>query len=57
MKGSPDIEKFSYTLQNNIPAGDIENFIYCINNELKLRLMVYYDAYYGKVFKKGNIFY
>ena len=57
MKVSPDIEKFSYTLQNNIPAGDIENLIYCINNELKLRLIAYYDKNYGKFFKRGSILY
>ena len=57
MNGIPDIEKYSYTLQNNIPAGDIENLIYCINNEIKLRLIVYYDRNCAQIFKRGNLFY
>ena len=49
MKGSDDITKFNCILRNNIPAGNIENLIYCTNNEMKLRLMVYYDTNYGSL--------
>ena len=51
------LQKYSYTLQNSILAGDIEKLIYSINNEVKLRLMVYYDLRYAKVFGRGDIFY
>ena len=53
----PDIEKYAYTLQNNFPAGDIENLIYSINNEIKLRLMVYYDRNHAQIFGRGGVFY
>ena len=52
----PDTEKYAYTLQNNIPAGDIENLIYSINNEIKLRLMGYYDRNYAQIFGRGDVF-
>ena len=51
------IQKYSYTLKNSILAGDIEKLIYSINTEVKLRLMVYYDIRYAKVFGRGDIFY
>ena len=51
------IHKYSYIIKNNILAGDIERLIYCINNEIKLRLMVYFDVHYAKVFGKGDIFF
>ena len=51
------IQKYSYTLKNSILAGDIEKLIYSINNEVKLRLMAYYDIRYVKVFGRGDIFY
>ena len=57
MHETSEIEKFTDTLQNNIPAGDIEKLIYSINNEIKLRLMVYYDRRYAQIFGKGDIFY
>ena len=51
------IQKYSYIIKNNILAGDIERLIYCINNEIKLRLMVYFDLHYAKVFGRGDIFF
>ena len=51
------LQKYSYTIQNSILAGDVERLIYSINNEIKLRLMVYYDLNYAKVFGRGDIFY
>ena len=51
------IHKYSYIIKNNILAGDIERLIYCINNEIKLRLMVYFDVHYAKVFGRGDIFF
>ena len=51
------IQKYSYTLKNSILEGDIEKLIYSVNNEAKLRLMVYYDLRYAKVFGRGDIFY
>ena len=54
MYETSDIEKYAYTLQNNIPAGDIEKLIYSINNEIKLRLMVCYDRDYAQIFGRGD---
>ena len=51
------IHIYSYIIKNNILAGDIERLLYCINNEIKLRLMVYFDVHYAKVFGRGEIFY
>ena len=51
------IQKYSYIIKNNILAGDIEKLIYSINNEIKLRLMVYYDLHYAKVFGTSDIFF
>ena len=50
------LQKYSYTIHNSILA-DVERLIYSINNEIKLRLMVYYDLNYAKVFGRGDIFY
>ena len=50
------IHTYSYIIKNNILASDIERLLYCINNEIKLRLMVYFDVHYGKVFGRGDIF-
>ena len=50
------IHTYSYTIKNNILAGDIERLLYCINNEIKLRLMVYFDVHYASVFG-SEIFY
>ena len=51
------IHTYSYTIKNNILADDIERLLYCINNEIKLRLMVYFDVHYAKVFSRSEIFY
>ena len=53
----PKIHTYSYIIKNNILAGDIERLLYCINNEIKLRLMVYFDVHYASVFSRGEIFY
>ena len=50
-------KKYSYTIKNSILAGDVERLIYCISNEIKLRLMVYYDLNYAKDFGRCDIFY
>ena len=41
----PKIHTYSYIIKNNILAGDIERLLYCINNEIKLRLMVYFNTH------------
>ena len=51
------IHTYSYIIKNDILSGDIERLLYCINNEIKLRLMVYFDVHYAKVFGRGEIFY
>ena len=53
----PKIHTYSYTIKNDILASDIERLLYCINNEIKLRLMVYFDVHYASVFSRGEIFY
>ena len=52
-----EIHSYSYIIKNNILAGDIERLIYCINNEIKLRLMVYFYVHYATVFGRGDIFF
>ena len=51
------IHTYSYIIKNNILAGDIERLLYCINNEIKLRLMVYFDVHYEKGSGRGDIFF
>ena len=55
LKGNKGLSRFTYVIQNNILAGDIKNLIQVINNELILRLAIYYDRNYTTLFPTNKI--
>ena len=57
IKGMDEYKIFDYTIQSNILAGDMENMVKMINDEIKLRLSIYYDRKYTTVFPKDNVFF
>ena len=43
--------KYTSTVKTNIPAGDMENLLFSLNEEVKFTPMHYYNTSYGKVFQ------
>ena len=55
-KGIERENVFRYTIKNNILAGKFKDIIHAINEEIKLRLKVYYDNVYSKLFPNDAVF-
>ena len=43
--------KYIHTVKSNIPAGNMENLLFTLNEEIKFTLMHYYNDSYGTVFQ------
>ena len=57
MHNIPELQKYSYIVQDNIPAGNPEKLVHMINKQISARLSVYYESNYGKIFPSGDIFF
>ena len=53
----PELQKYSYIVQDNIPAGNPEKLVHMLNKEITARLKVYYQSNYSKIFPSGKIFF